>query len=87
MGNKRIDNRIKQGMGDLGELKLLEELDASEEFFTPFYWIDEGDGYGKLTSKAEEIALKYLKPKEDCRLLFKKEDVQQLFQGWGMIVF
>lgn len=86
MGNKRIDKGNMGGKSELGELKLLEELQTTEELYTPFYWIEEGDGYGKLTSKAEAIALKHLKPKEDGGLLFKKEDVQELFKGWGMLV-
>lgn len=68
------------------ELRLLEELEASEELNVPFYWIEESDGYGKLTAKAEEVALKYLEPKDKSNVLFKKEDVEGLFKGWGMVI-
>jgi len=68
------------------ELKFLEELQASEEFYTPFYWIEESDGYGKLTGPAEKVALKYLKAKESENPLFKKEDVEGIFRGWAVFI-
>lgn len=69
------------------ELMLLQELQDSEELSAPFYWIEESNGYGKLTRPAEKIALKLIEPKEKENPLFKKEDVEGLFQGWGLIVF
>ncbi|GGH04307.1 hypothetical protein GCM10011416_24230 [Polaribacter pacificus] len=69
------------------ELRFLEELQASEELYTPFHWIEEEGRYGKLTAKSEEIALKHLKPREEGSLMFKKEDVQGLFKGWGMLIW
>ncbi|MDF0706606.1 hypothetical protein [Flagellimonas okinawensis] len=68
------------------ELKFLEELQASEEFYTPFYLIQESNGYGKLTRAAGKVALKYLEPKEEGSLLFRIKDVERLFLGWGMVV-
>lgn len=69
------------------ELMLLEELQDSEELSAPFYWIEESDGYGKLTRPAEKIALKHIEPKVAKNPLFSKEDVEGLFQGWGVAVF
>lgn len=69
------------------ELQLLEELQASEEFNTPFYWIEVSDGYGKLTKEAEKVALKHLKPKEEDEVLFNQERVQGFFMGWGMMIY
>lgn len=86
MGNIQLNQDLMDANKELEELRLLEELQASEEFYTPFYWIEVSDGYGKLTTQAEEVALKYLKQTGDS-LLFRKVDVQDLFKGWGMIVF
>lgn len=71
----------------LNELKILEELQASEELYTPFYWIEESNGYGKLTTLAEKVALKHLKPKEEDEVLFNQERVQEFFMGWGMMIY
>lgn len=87
MGIKRINKDFMENSKELNELKLLEELQSSEVFYTPYYWIEESDGYGKLTKQAEEVALKHLNQKEDGCKLFKKEDVEALFIGWGVIIY
>lgn len=87
MGKKQLSRDILEANKELEELKLLEELQASEELYTPFYWIEESEGYGRLTKEAEKVVLKHLKPKDEVELLFKKDEVRWLFRGWGMLIY
>lgn len=87
MGNIQLNQDLMDANKELEELRLLEELQASEELYTPFYWIEESEGYGRLTKEAEIIALMHLGQKEEGSKSFKKEDVQGFFKGWGMIIF